>query len=1215
MKNEEKDRDGPGVLPWAAIVFSLGLFTLASQTIIFRSYLFSFEGNELGVGSFFGSWLTWVALGALAARFASRRWRLPRGGLALLALLYLPAFILQDTLIENIRSLAGVAVYEVFPLGRMLSLSILANGPVSFLTGFLFTVACVGAPTQTGSRTRSALPVARVFVLEALGSFVGGVVVTILLWAGAAEETVFLVAALPLAGSVTIFHLCQGDLSFALRLSALMPLLLIAAALAGGLGGRWARLRDLATWERLLPEESYRGSFRTAQSRYLYGEREGQFLVVSWGGVTETVPDVEHASEVVATHLAQRPETRRVMVVGEGALSLCLRFAKLTGIERVAWLHPDPEYPRALWEVLPDRVRDAARKVEVPDLDARKFVEAPPYLFDLIVLDLPDVTSLVLNRYATAEFFGRLQGALTPGGIVSVRISGGENYLGGELVHLGSSMLATLESRFAAVALRPGEESWLLASDGEGLTSSPGLLRDRFGAIPGAREIYPPEGLLSLYPPDRIDFQMEAYRRQMEETGEEILINTERRPKALLYGLAVGLRRAGPGGIARHLPVLLAGLSWICASGILLYAILRCLYLLRSSSLTDGRTVSGDHRLFDASVLIFTTGMAGMALGVVLMFLYQARFGSLYLHVGLVASLFMLGLFLGSALARGRLEKTGKEPRSLVPLCIGIHLVVMLTVAALPGAAPREIFGLLFVLAGAASGAYFPVAAHRLQEAGRGAAAAGSRLEIVDHLGGAAGAALAGWVLLPVCGTGATLALLALLVAMNLMPGLVKVGGARPEGGDAFDRTLRPVAFWGLGLAAFLLIASQIAAIASAGREGRLLEVAARILSPSPDLEARSAVLGDGTGLQYFITPDPAEGVGGYIFGTGRLAGDVYGYGGPMEMAVHVDPDGVLLGFEVVRSRETPAYLEMTRPWQEGLLGRNIFGPGAFHGVDAVTGATMTASGMTGTLEKAGRRFAGEVLGREVGELPPEAPSPWVPDGRFLCLLALASVALISRYLPHRWLRRLYLVVALLVTGLWLNLQYSTQQVFSLLSLQLPAFGLSAAFFTVVIVPALVLLLGNIYCGYICPFGALQELLGDLKGRKVSSDPGKEIWRWGRGVKYALLALLAVAFALTRDPGVLQGDPLITFFSGLSTGRLGSWAFALGAAGVCLSLIFRRFWCRNLCPAGAFLALVGGVKLLARFLPQVRPRRCDLGVRTASDLDCLGCDRCRDEAD
>jgi polyferredoxin len=201
------------------------------------------------------------------------------------------------------------------------------------------------------------------------------------------------------------------------------------------------------------------------------------------------------------------------------------------------------------------------------------------------------------------------------------------------------------------------------------------------------------------------------------------------------------------------------------------------------------------------------------------------------------------------------------------------------------------------------------------------------------------------------------------------------------------------------------------------------------------------------------------------------------------------------------------------------------------------------------------------------------------------------------------------LLASLLVMGVLFNLQYSTQHVMALLSLRSPGNWLSGSFVLVFLVPLLVLLFGNVYCGYLCPFGALQELVGDLRPRRWATDPGKQVWRYGRSAKYGLLLLVVVLFALTRDFVVLSADPLITIFSVLRDW----WALTLAALVVLLSLVFRRYWCRNLCPAGAFLALLCGVRLLKRFTPPTGPSRCDLGVRAASELDCMCCDRCRHE--
>jgi len=219
-------------------------------------------------------------------------------------------------------------------------------------------------------------------------------------------------------------------------------------------------------------------------------------------------------------------------------------------------------------------------------------------------------------------------------------------------------------------------------------------------------------------------------------------------------------------------------------------------------------------------------------------------------------------------------------------------------------------------------------------------------------------------------------------------------------------------------------------------------------------------------------------------------------------------------------------------------------------------------------------------------------------------------VALAVRYKPKRLLRRAILAGSLFLFAILFNLQYASQHVMSLLSgnlsLEMVA---SSGFFLMVVMPTAVVFFGNFYCGYLCPFGALQELIGDLRPGRLQSDPRKRFWRYGRFAKYLLLFLFLLLFVMTDDFSVLYADPLITVFSAARDQLTTFFALSL----IILAFFFRRFWCRNLCPAGAFLALLGGIRLFRRFLPETRPERCDLGVIHRSDLDCLQCDRCRHE--
>lgn len=1175
-------------------LLGLGFFSLVSQTLLFRDVVGVFEYNELGIGVFYASWLVWIALGAYAGR-RDTPWTAAFGAwFAPAVLLYIPAFLLQHVLIIHARSLAGVQPFMAFPLMRMLALLFLVNAPVSLLTGVLFPTGCRWAEKD------ARLPVARVYAYETLGACVGGLFVTALLMGHASSQTVFAWACF-IATVALVFGASFGRRSRRVRLLGMVFLALILFAGLGNIPGRlghwWTHIEDRAAWARLLPEDAYGGSLSTARGRYLYGEREGQFLVLAGGGVCESFPGGEHAAEVVALHLAQHPAARNVLVFGEATLGICASFCALPGVAQTAWMHPDPEYPKRLRRLLAEKVPD---KLEVIDQDLRLFVKETQRRFDLVVLNLPEVTTLTINRYCTREFFEQLAGLLSDEGLVSVRISGGANYVGAALADPGAMMLATLRRQFDRIVMKPGDETWLIASNGDGLSQSPEVLRERYAAIMGAEALYPPEGVAMLYPPDRVAFQMDAYEKTLAASPETEFVNTDARPKALKHGLFLALKQAEWRAFSRALRHLLRVDVWLFAAPIMLYGVFRLIYLLKSRG--QGQS------LFDSHVVVVSTGLASMAFNIVLMFLYQSRFGSLFLDIGMITALFMLGSSAGCAGVSRVLQRySDLSPRRLMGVFLAAQVLILLAIAPLPEWS-RPVWLVLFLWGGVFTGIYFPVVARQLEKAGVTAPRAGAYLELSDTLGGALGALITGILFLPLLGATVTVVLLAALIAVNV-PLLMLSARCGSATGDRFDRLRRPCGYALAGIAVYALLISQVAENARATQEIQSIEVSARALTGSGRLRKETAYRADGTAAEYLAVAPDTDTPGGYVFDSGDWAPRVYGYGGPLRLLVYTEQDGSLRDYDLLQHSETPAYLEMAQGGKLQLLNRNLFALAPFKDVDAVSGATVTSEALMRVLEQAGRGFAVNALHKELAgaDLPsPIASGGWTTglrDFLLLSVLFLAAVAL--RLRPNLWGRRLLLCSSLVVCGFLLNLQFSTQQVVLLATMNFGAVALTGAIFLLLFVPLAALFFGNIYCGYLCPFGALQELVGELVpgGRRI---PDKSTWRYGRAVKYGFLFGLLILYVCTRDASVLKGDILITVFGSAREHSV----MLIALLAVALSILSPRFWCRNLCPAGAFLSVCSGVSLLWRWMPKPFPRHCHLGVRASADLDCIHCDRC-----
>jgi predicted membrane-bound spermidine synthase/Na+-translocating ferredoxin:NAD+ oxidoreductase RnfG subunit len=1215
------------------LIFSCGLFTLGAQTLLFREFTTAFEGNDISVGVFFAAWFFWIGLGALLIRRWNHLADLLLRHIESLFLLYVPAFVGQILLIVQVRELAGVASYDLMSIQTIVLWAMIVSAPVSFVTGALFPLACRWIEQM------DSFPISRVYILEALGSFAGGLAVTALLACHVQTVRVFFLLALiiflsvclaglgrvgaPKRGSLRLGTLRCAHHSYRLGVYVSLPLsVLCVVGIATGIDGRVAQQLRALKWSKLLPPEALEGSFSTAQAEYLYGRYHGQWIAVREGSVCEALPNEEEAGQTAALALCQNPQAERALVIGSG-LAVCNRLLVLPQMQEVAWASTDPEYMKWLLRHVPSEFRTGDRRFHPIEEELRRYLDTRQDYFDLVIVNLPEVTSSAFNRYYTVEFYESVKASLRDGGIISVSIAGGEGVLGAELVRLGASVQKTLAQVFSNLVLVPGDQTWLVASDSQSLTGDPAILRDRFAAIGGSHRIFPPAGLLSVYQPEVAARIRQFY--QKANLPPELLVNRDRRPLTHLYALLLAARQSGA-SLTRFV-TLLALSGWIpFLVPILVFIALRTWALATPRGHLRTST-------FDSSFLVFSTGWLGIAMVVILMYAYETQFGSLYLHVGIISSLFMAGLTAGamvcSVLVRAyRRTRDGVTTNRLSTLLASVLLAhgLVLTMIAfnLAGADTGRqlghgVFAFAFVLSGLCCGGYWPIAAAQLAGGHIHSGEAGSRLEAADHFGASLGGLATSLLAVPVLGTRGSLLVLIGLLAANipaLVPALLRREPAAPA---AEGPRLRQAGYVLFGAVACIVICSNVLAHAGMRLQPALPEHAVRALAQEKQTRQVSVTLEDsGKRAVYFALTDAEQKPAGYILSSADFAPEVRGFGGRLNLALHIDASGTLLDFLVLRSNETPSYLDLLRDWLGSLKGKSLFGRAPFAGINAVTGATISSNAMLRALQTSGRRFAQEVMGgpplAEPG-VPTRSRLEHLPDATAIYLIGAFAAVLGVMHWGGFWSRIVVLALTFLIGGLALNAQYSTEQIATLLTLEAPTARLTGVFLLVVGVPLVVLLFGNLYCGYVCPFGAAQELLGYVLPRRLRPVPSPDQMRLARFLKYAVLTLLIVAFFLSRDRRTLTGDPLISVF-GLRAAVPGWPAWMFGVIGVALlgSLFYVRFWCRYLCPVGAFLSLLNYLRLLRRCVPAKWFGKCEFGLTADDHLDCLYCDRCRHPA-
>jgi spermidine synthase len=685
-------------------LFALGFLAMGVQILMLRECLKLFYGNELVVGALLSLWMLLTGAGAFAARFSSpsswSQWVLPSLMLLLSAIPYLipVGLVVMKDMLVPFGSMIGL-------WGILLSL-LTVSLPFCLINGFLFV--SLSSLQAAGSGHRG---ISTAYAIESLGSLAAGAILNfLLLWYFDVFSNLHVLVVVYLAG-VLLFTFGFGGYRWSVITVVWGACLFTGTAISDP---------EVFTESLLYRQQRIICSKSTPYGQLDVTEQGGQLNYYSNGMLMFSGGNVISSEEQVHFAMVQHPAPGKVLLLSGGLAGTIPEILKYP-VERIDWVELNPAVIGVGKAFLKQSDHPAVHLISA---DARKYIREAGQQYDVVLINLPEPSTLQVNRYYTLEFFSELKKHLLPGGVIALSLPTGSDYVSELAGRLNSSVYRTLKAVFREVVTIPADRNFFIASDAALSVDVPALIEQK--------------GIPTLYV-NRHYLDGEQLKERagylLQNLSANEPLNLDFRPRVCFLQVQYWLSLVGDAG-------------WI--AGLVCLALL----LLIAAGLNP------------VSAGLFSGGFTAASLEVMVIVAVQVAFGFVYNLIGMVVTLFMLGLVIGSGVAGYVFRRNARGGYLVIQFAMaGIGLAASLI---LPWLVSAAVPGLILYMAFTAVtiGAAFLAG---LEYAVAGRLSPGSPEQIVprnyaaDLFGSAAGAFIVALYAFPLLGLAITGILIALL--------------------------------------------------------------------------------------------------------------------------------------------------------------------------------------------------------------------------------------------------------------------------------------------------------------------------------------------------------------------------------------------------------------------------------------------------------------------
>ena len=601
-------------------LFVLGFSSLVSQVVVIRELAVNFYGNEFFIGWVLFAWLFWTAAGSIFEGKFSQPPRKTCDALWFCHVLVALLFPVILTLIRSGKLLLGTPAGAMPDLFSALIFSFLALGPFCAVLGFQFASAVRGWTLQEAAAGSCAVT-GRSYLYETIGFIAGGILFSYVFVFANEFKIAAGVAALNLTSAGLLIHgfrkTKQKFLGIFCVLAALVSLLIPLNA------GTFQQ--QTSSWR--FPQETLVDSENTVHGNIAVTWIRGQYNFYQ-NGLLLGAGDEKLANEyLVHFSMLFHPAPKIVLLLGtgfNGALREILKYAseKVTVVELdPRQIHMAKKYiSRGLCRRLDDK------RVRIWLGDSWSFLRTDRETFDVVILNTPGPSTVLMNRQFTTEFFKQVKARLAPGGIVATHLKFAPDFVTLELENLAASIYKTLKRFFPNVLVLPEDTLYMVASMAP-LTQDPEVLVRRMQARGLKNAFVSPAYLKYRLTNDRV-----AKVRDLLEVNRRARLNKDLRPSGYYYDFLYWVSSFDPNlakVFAWPLKIPFVALAGGLVLGMFLWRII-----------SRGRSL--------AAMAMATGGFSLMSAEIILIYGFQIFYGNLYYRIAWIITAFMVGMGIGT---------------------------------------------------------------------------------------------------------------------------------------------------------------------------------------------------------------------------------------------------------------------------------------------------------------------------------------------------------------------------------------------------------------------------------------------------------------------------------------------------------------------------------------------------------------------------------------